>query len=130
MLKCKLMSTPFLGWLLVAHAVTAEEEDILKVYGDERMVSIATGYPETLSQAPATTTLITAEDIQEIGAATLDGSRDGSRIAYVDCSGGNVLPHHPGNILRNVWGRARDDQWDPSGASVNRHKQFFPGYPC
>ncbi|MGH8580527.1 MAG: TonB-dependent receptor plug domain-containing protein, partial [Gammaproteobacteria bacterium] len=49
------------------------EEDIEQVFGrDERMVNIATGYAKPIAAAPAITTVVTAKDIEAIGAKTLD----------------------------------------------------------
>ncbi len=45
-----------------------EGNDLLLSYGDEDFVSIATGRKQLISKAPAVTTLITAEEIQQTGA--------------------------------------------------------------
>jgi iron complex outermembrane receptor protein len=42
--------------------------DLLLSYGDEDFVSIATGRKQLISKAPATTSVITAEEIQQLGA--------------------------------------------------------------
>ena len=58
--------------LLVSASPAAGTEDIMQVYGDEDMVSLATGYSQPLDLAPAVATVITARDIEKMGAATLD----------------------------------------------------------
>jgi outer membrane receptor for ferrienterochelin and colicin len=47
-------------------------EDIMQVYGDEDMISLATGYRQPVAKAPAVATVITAEKIETIGARTLE----------------------------------------------------------
>lgn len=49
-----------------------DEEALLKLYGDEEMISIATGSHRPIAKAPAVATVITAEDIKAMGATDLD----------------------------------------------------------
>ena len=49
-----------------------EEEELLELYGDEEIISIATGSAQPISKAPAVATVITAADIKEIGARDID----------------------------------------------------------
>lgn len=49
-----------------------EEEDLASAYSDLPIVSIATGSRQLISRAPAVATVITATDIQAMGAADLD----------------------------------------------------------
>ncbi|HEY0847740.1 MAG TPA: TonB-dependent receptor plug domain-containing protein, partial [Noviherbaspirillum sp.] len=62
--------------LLHAYGVTAqsleEEEDLALVYGDKSTISIATGSQQSLRRAPAVATVITARDIEAMGATDLD----------------------------------------------------------
>lgn len=58
-----------LGFALLANAA---DEDLLQSFGEEDFVSIATGQQQTLSQAPAVATVITASQIEAMGAANLD----------------------------------------------------------
>ncbi|MBI4356775.1 MAG: TonB-dependent receptor [Gammaproteobacteria bacterium] len=51
---------------------TSEEQELLSVYGGEELISIATGTVQPIAKAPAVATVITAEDIREIGASDLD----------------------------------------------------------
>lgn len=62
--------------LLLTHGnakaqIAEEEEDLAKVYGNKKFVSIATGSRQLLSQAPATASVITASEIKAMGAKDL-----------------------------------------------------------
>lgn len=48
------------------------EEDIFLSFGDEEFVSIATGQQQSLAKAPAVATVITAQQIEAMGATNLD----------------------------------------------------------
>ncbi|WIO73318.1 TonB-dependent receptor [Porticoccaceae bacterium LTM1] len=54
------------------NAFADEEEDLLSVFGDEELVSIATGYKKPISKAPAVASVITSDDIKKLGATDLD----------------------------------------------------------
>jgi iron complex outermembrane receptor protein len=61
--------------LLGLGCTTAEaqvEEDFALLYGDEEMISIATGTQKPLHLAPAVASVVTASDIKAMGATTLD----------------------------------------------------------
>ncbi|MGH8604119.1 MAG: TonB-dependent receptor plug domain-containing protein, partial [Gammaproteobacteria bacterium] len=45
---------------------------MLQVYGNEELITIATGKKQPVSKAPAVTTVITADDIKAIGATDID----------------------------------------------------------
>ena len=49
-----------------------DETELAQAYGDKSVVSIATGSAQPLRRAPSVATVITAEDIQAMGAADLD----------------------------------------------------------
>jgi len=49
-----------------------EEEDLAQVFGDQALVSIATGAKQPLSRAPGVASVITAADIEAMGATDLD----------------------------------------------------------
>ncbi len=51
---------------------TGEEEDLALAYGDRSFVTIATGTRVPVARAPATASVITAEDIKTLGAVDLD----------------------------------------------------------
>jgi iron complex outermembrane receptor protein len=54
------------------NAQTSEEEDLALVYGDKSTVSIATGSKQSITRAPAVSTVITSRDIEAMGATDLD----------------------------------------------------------
>lgn len=60
--------------LLLSGNVLAQaiDDELVQAFGDKTFVSIATGSRQTLSQAPAATTVITASDIRAMGASDLD----------------------------------------------------------
>jgi outer membrane receptor protein involved in Fe transport len=69
------MKIRFLGVLihcLLATSAFGAEEDLVSVFGDEDMVSLATGKQQPIAVAPAVTTVITAKDIKDIGANSLE----------------------------------------------------------
>jgi len=53
-------------------AQAGQESDLSLIYGDEDIVSIATGTAQPISRAPAVASVITAEHIKQIGATELD----------------------------------------------------------
>lgn len=55
-----------------ADGLTEDEMDLAMVYGDKDSFSLATGSKQTVRRAPAVATVITAEDIANIGAIDLD----------------------------------------------------------
>lgn len=56
----------------VASAAETDEEELALAYGDPAMVSIATGRQQDLSRAPAVASVITAADIEAMGATELE----------------------------------------------------------
>lgn len=50
----------------------AEEDALLALYGDEEILSIATGSYQPVAKAPAVATVITAKEIREMGATDID----------------------------------------------------------
>ena len=56
----------------VAYSDYDEEEALIELYGDEEIISIATGSAQPISRAPAVATVITAKDIKEMGATDID----------------------------------------------------------
>ena len=63
----------FVG-LAIAMNISAQEseEDLLLGFGEEEFLSIATGQKQLIAKAPAVASVITAEDIQNMGANTLE----------------------------------------------------------
>ena len=61
------------GMIVSAHAnQPSEEDELARAYGDESLVSIATGSSLPVSRAPAVATVITAQHIASMGATDLD----------------------------------------------------------
>ncbi|RDH85668.1 MAG: TonB-dependent receptor [endosymbiont of Galathealinum brachiosum] len=58
--------------LSISAQTESEEDDLYLLYGDDEMISIATGFSQPISKAPSTATVITAEDIKAMGALTLE----------------------------------------------------------
>lgn len=65
-----------LAWIALASTTTAQadehEEDLLSLYGEDELISIATGTEKQIRFAPAVASVLTAKDIQRSGARTLD----------------------------------------------------------
>jgi iron complex outermembrane receptor protein len=53
-------------------AQDSAEDDLLSIYGDEEIISIATGRRQSVATAPAVGTVITAQDIRAMAATDLD----------------------------------------------------------
>ena len=51
---------------------SSDEEELLGLYGDEDMISIATGVRQPIAKAPAVASVITADDIRKMGAGDID----------------------------------------------------------
>jgi len=58
--------------LVLSNAVQAQDPNLEMLYGDHETVSIATGAETLIHLAPAVATVITAEDINILGATALD----------------------------------------------------------
>lgn len=61
-----------LVWAGTAAAQASDEEELARAYGDKSSVSIATGSQQAIARAPAVATVITARDIEAMGAMDLD----------------------------------------------------------
>lgn len=68
----------FLGVLATASSgvtwgqTAQDEEDLAMLYGDKTFVSVATGHKQALRRAPSVATVITAQEIEAMGATDLD----------------------------------------------------------
>lgn len=66
-----------LVWLVLCISSSSyasnQEEDLAAVFGDAEFLSIATGSRQAVSRAPAVATVITAADIEVMGATDLEG---------------------------------------------------------
>lgn len=57
---------------VIAEELSEDEKALLKIYGNQEMISIATGTKQPVGKAPAVASVITAEDIKAMGATDLD----------------------------------------------------------
>lgn len=69
------MVAPLFIWSCACAAQGLENSDessLLGLYGDESMISIATGTQQSIAKAPAVASIITAETIETMGATDID----------------------------------------------------------
>ena len=71
---CNILFSTFMCAFVVSvsYADYDDEEALIELYGDEEVISIATGSAQPISRAPAVATVITAKDIKEMGATDID----------------------------------------------------------
>lgn len=79
----------------------SEEEELALAFGDKATVSIATGSQQSLRRAPAVATVITAHDIEAMGATDLDEVME--TVAGVHVNRG-VQGNIPLYVIRGVHG--------------------------
>ena len=70
--RSSLYAILLLVWTGAATAQTTEEEDLALAYGDNSTVSIATGSKQSITRAPAVSSVITSRDIEAMGATELE----------------------------------------------------------
>jgi outer membrane receptor for ferrienterochelin and colicins len=61
-----------LTWAGTAAAQSADEDELALTYGDKSYISIVTGSQQAIARAPAAATVITAHDIESMGATDLE----------------------------------------------------------
>lgn len=98
--------------LAPAHAQSAtsapsDEEDLASAFGDRSAlqgpnVSLATGRSQPLRRAPAVASVITAEDIERMGATDLDEVMETVPGVHVSR---NVQGHNPLYLIRGIYGQ-------------------------
>lgn len=81
-----------LAWLGTAAAQSSEEEDLALSYGDKSTVSIATGSKQSITRAPAVSTVITSHDIEAMGATDLDQALESVPGLHVSVSNSGLNP--------------------------------------
>ena len=69
-----------------------DEEALIELYGDEEIISIATGSAQPISRAPAVATVITAKDIKEMGATDIDEALETVPGLHVSRRAAGYLP--------------------------------------
>ncbi|MBH1986507.1 MAG: TonB-dependent receptor [Burkholderiales bacterium] len=88
-------------------AAPSDEEDLASAFGDRSAlqgpnVSIATGRSQPLRRAPAVASVITAEDIERMGATDLDEVMETVPGVHVSR---NVQGHNPLYLIRGIYGQ-------------------------
>jgi iron complex outermembrane receptor protein len=76
------------------------EEDLLLSFGDEEFVSIATGRRQLISKAPAVASVITAEQIRDMGATNLDQVLESVPGLHVSLSSERSSPIY---VIRGIY---------------------------
>jgi len=84
--------TPFLSGAVLADDEDEFEDDLESFYGDEDFVSIATGTKKSIEKAPSVASVITAEEIKNIGARNLAEVLDTIPGLHASKSGQNLTP--------------------------------------
>ncbi|HEC17093.1 MAG TPA: TonB-dependent receptor [Sedimenticola sp.] len=100
-LRCTIFCLLMLGVSgLAAQTLDEEEAALLGLYGDEELISIATGSHQPITKAPAVASVITAEDIRDMGATDLDQVLEtvpGLHVAY------DVIGYNPIYTVRGIY---------------------------
>ena len=92
-LKFKFFIFLIIAFILnTAYSDFDEEEALIELYGDEEIISIATGSAQPISRAPAVATVITAKDIKKIGATDIDEALETVPGLHVSRRAAGYLP--------------------------------------
>lgn len=97
-----LACTGCFGIEATAQAISIEEEEraLSQIYGGEEMVSIASGYKQPISKTPSIATVITAEDIKQIGATDIDEALETVPGLHVER---NTIGYNPVYTFRGIF---------------------------
>ncbi|MDP1633960.1 MAG: TonB-dependent receptor [Gallionellaceae bacterium] len=79
-------------WTSGAIAQAFEEEDLALAYGDKATISLATGSAQPLARAPSVATVITAQEIKDMGATDLDQALESVPGLHVSISHSAMNP--------------------------------------
>ncbi len=82
----------FVAFTSIAYSDYDEEEALIELYGDEEVISIATGSAQPISRAPAVATVITAKDIKQMGATDIDDALETVPGLHVSRTARGYLP--------------------------------------
>jgi iron complex outermembrane receptor protein len=66
------VTKPLLFFVIVLPEAVSAMDDLELIYGNDKMISIASGHPVPINRAPSVTSVITQEDIEAIGARRLE----------------------------------------------------------
>jgi len=86
--------------LSISYAHASQLEDFSSVFGDEAFVSIATGRAQHIGKAPAVASVITAENIKEMGATSLEEILETVPGVHVTVESGGYTPVY---LFRGVY---------------------------
>lgn len=78
----------------------SDEDALMRAFGDETFISIATGAQQPISQAPAVASVITASDIREMGARDLDEVLQSIPGLHVSVAPRGYLPLY---VMRGIY---------------------------
>ena len=78
-----------------------EVEALIELYGDEEIISIATGSAQPISRAPAVATVITAKDIKEMGATDIDEALESVPGLHVSRRAQGYLPVYSNRLIHS-----------------------------
>ncbi len=81
-------------------AGNSDEEALLYLYGNEEMISIATGTAQPVARAPAVATVITSSDIETMGATDLDEVLESVPGLHVSR---NPAGYNPIYVIRGIY---------------------------
>lgn len=100
-IDARLFPLLFMVFASISLAQELAEEDLpLLVYGNEEEVSIATGSKQSIAKAPAVATLITAEQIETMGATELDQVLETVPGLHISISA--TVPNAPIYTIRGI----------------------------
>jgi outer membrane receptor for ferrienterochelin and colicins len=88
------------GWAGQVCSQPAENDELSLSFGDEEFVTIATGQREHISKAPAVASVITAEDIQAMGATDINDVLETIPGLHVSVSSINYNPIY---VMRGIY---------------------------
>ena len=74
-------------------------EDFRYIYGDEQTVGIATGYAQPLAESPSVVTVITADDIEKMGAVSIEEVLETVPGFHISSANGFV----PAYVVRGIF---------------------------
>ncbi|MGY6275018.1 TonB-dependent receptor plug domain-containing protein [Methylomonas sp. MgM2] len=66
------MTKPLLFFVILLPEAIQAMDDLELIYGNDKMISVASGHPVPVNRAPSVTSVVTQEDIEAIGARRLE----------------------------------------------------------
>ena len=82
-----------------SYADTATHDDFKETFGDADFISLATGRAQNIRKAPAVASVVTANEIKEMGALSLQEVLDTVPGIHVSVAPGNYLPTY---LIRGI----------------------------